>query len=361
MTDPLTSILRCDDGAELLVKWAYAGAETCEWQRDGSHWPQPKTPMDVWLNENGWPPGGDRAWNEVGMEPPALFFRFQLAGPFLYARMNPFELGRIAGIAARYQEVSRQYGNARGFWEQYCEPRIQDVWRQLAATPTDAPLQSSAELWGYGFHQTLTCQSLLGEANLRLIGLLAPIAADDPMLRSLEVTQGGDNASQAIDGEIWQLTDLARRTPAVARILDDNHSDGALASLRREPGAVTFVAAFDALIERHGSRSQGWELVLPTWRERPEAPLSLIRAQLKSDGVSPDALAARSESRRRVATEQALAQLPPGKHDEFAKIVAEMDGYVSVREGRAYWQMVITGEMRALLLRKGGEESGHSG
>ena len=33
--------------------------------------------------------------------------------------------------------------------------------------------------------------------------------------------------------------------------------------------------------------------------------------------------------------------------------MAELDGYVGIREDRAYWQMVITGEVRGLLLRKG--------
>ena len=121
------------------------------------------------------------------------------------------------------------------------------------------------------------------EANLRLNGLLAESAGTDAALIALEVTQGGDNASQAIDGEIGELARLARETPAVARLLASGATDEALESLRREPSAAAFVAAFDALIERHGSRSEGWELVLPTWRERPTMPLSLICAQLESE------------------------------------------------------------------------------
>lgn len=344
-------MITCDGGAELPVQWVYEGAEDCDWQRDRSHWPDALTPMDVWRRNAGWP-GVDRAWEEAAMEPPAMFYRFQLAGPFLYVRANPYELKRLATIAARYHEVVRQYGNAMKFWQEHGEPRIQAASRGLAATSTDKPLRASAELWAYGFSQTFTAQSLLGEANLRLIALLGPIAGDDAMLRSLEVTQGGENASQTIDTEIWELAELGRQTLAVANTLNSDAAD-VLASLRREPTAAKFVAAFDALVDRHGSRSQGWDLALPTWSERPDAPLSLVRAQLRSANASPAAQTARSIVFRREATERALAQLTPEKHEEFAKIVAEMDGYVSVREGRAYWQMVITGEMRALLLRKG--------
>ena len=56
MTSPASSILRCDDGTELPFEWVYPDAEQSEWIRDRSHWPQPLTPMEVWLRQTGWPP-----------------------------------------------------------------------------------------------------------------------------------------------------------------------------------------------------------------------------------------------------------------------------------------------------------------
>lgn len=354
MTSPATSIIRCDDGTEIPVVWAYPGAEDCEWFWGRDHRPQPLTPMDLWLHE-GFRSGADRAWDEAGLEPPAYFYRFQLAGPFQYVRMSPYEPARMVEMGSRYREVAQRHGNVLGFWQQYCQPRIQQACKELADTPANASLRSAAEVWGYGFHQTFTSASLLGEATMRLTALLAESVGDDATLLAYEVTQGGENASQAIDGEICELAALARQTPAVTHILESDALDGALESLRKEPRAAAFVAAFDALIERHGSRSQGWDIALPTWRERPEAPLALVRAQLESEGVSPAELTARSAARRREATEEALARLPEGKHAEFARVVAELEGYVSIREDRAYWQMVITGEARGMLLRRGAQ------
>ena len=37
----------------------------------------------------------------------------------------------------------------------------------------------------------------------------------------------------------------------------------------------------------------------------------------------------------------------------FEELVAQAEGYVSIREGRAYWQMVLCGEVRTALLRIG--------
>jgi pyruvate,water dikinase len=81
----------------------------------------------------------------------------------------------------------------------------------------------------------------------------------------------------------------------------------------------------------------------------------MIRAQLLSAGTSPDELARRTDVLRSEATARVLARLPERKHDEFQRTVAELEGYVRVREGRAYWQMVLTGEVRLLALRMGGD------
>ncbi|MEX2247914.1 MAG: PEP-utilizing enzyme [Dehalococcoidia bacterium] len=352
MASPTASTIRCNDSTEIPVEWVYPDAEDYEWVRDRGHWPQPLTPMEVWLRQHAWP-GADRAWDEAGMEPPAIFHRFQLVGPFQYVRMTPYALDRMANMIPGYLAVAGRHGNVLRFWQQYCQPRIQRACDELAGTDASASLRPSAELWAYGFHQTFTSAALLGGANMRLTALLTEHAGDDATLMAYEVTQGGENASQDIDREIWELTAIARRTPIVKRTLEVQGESAALAALRKPPDAAAFVTAFDALVERHGSRSQGWDIALPTWREQPEAPLSLIRAQLASGGVSPDELEARSAARRREATERALAAVPPEKHAEFHAAVTELEGYVHVREGRAYWQMVLTGALRALLLRRG--------
>jgi pyruvate,water dikinase len=115
------------------------------------------------------------------------------------------------------------------------------------------------------------------------------------------------------------------------------------------------VAEFDALIARHARRSQGWDCLSPTWAERPEAALALVRAQLDADRTSPEERRRVSEERRAAAVQRVLAALPADKHAQFKALLAQLEGYVSVREGRAYWQMVITGEMRRLLLRTGAQ------
>ena len=352
MTNTATGTVRGEDGTEIPVHWVYPGADECEWIWNRDHWPEPFTPMEAWFHRNG-ASGVDRAWREAALEPPPNFYRYQFAGPFGYTRRTPYPPARMADVVSRYRGVVQRYGSARGFWREYCQPRIEEACKDLAGSAADAPLDHVAEGWAHGRHQTFTSAAILGEAIQRLTNLLAESIGTSATLMAFEVTQGGKNASQTIDSEIWDLAALARQTPVVKRLLADARHREPLAALRREPTAVAFVAAFDAVVERHGSRSQGWQFSPQTWAERPEAPLALVRAQLESDGISPAELAVRSAARRQQATDEALSSLPQSEHEDFQRIVAELDGYVGIREDRAYWQMVIAGEARNLLLRQG--------
>jgi pyruvate,water dikinase len=258
----------------------------------------------------------------------------------------------MAAMAPRYIAVGQEFGSALGMWTSYCEPRIKGAIAGLEAMDAPADFQRAAETLFYGFHQTFTCLGLLFIPNMQLSAMLTQYEVEDAELTGYELTQGGDNATQQIDEEIWKLAELARSTPAVAKTIEAA-GDGALAALRAEPAAAKFVAAFDDLIARHGRRSQGWMLTVETWGERPEAALALVRAQLAADRVSPEELRKRTTERRQSATDRALAAIPPERHDEFRGVLKQLDGYVYIREGRAYWQLVISGAMRGLLLRAG--------
>jgi hypothetical protein len=262
MTTLDASSIRTDDGTQIPFTWAYPGADAYEWARDTEHWRTPMPPMARWLHEH-WGNGIDRAWDEAGMEAPAMFYRFQCVGPFLYTRESPYEPDRMVRIVLRYREVSRDHGGALRFWLDYCRPHAERVASELASADSDAPLIEIAELWAYGFHQTFTSLALLFEASMRLRASLTDAAGEDGALLALEVTQGAENASQAIDAEIWQLAELVREAPDIRRALEAAADASVLASLRSDPAAATFVAAFDALIGRHGSRSLGWERSRP--------------------------------------------------------------------------------------------------
>lgn len=351
MVGTISSTVQFPDGSTHPVEWVYPEAPECEWVLEREHWPAPLTPMELWLWHNG-TDGADRAWDEIHLIAPDAFRRFQTVGPFLFVRATPPSPERLAVLAPPVIAVTREYGSAYHLWKKFCEPRITQACEDLAGLHSSVEFQRAAETLFYGFHQTFTCLALLFIPNMQLNAMLKEYNVEDADLTSFELTQGGDNATQDIDGEIWRLAEIARSIPSVASALS---GDASLDDLRRNPVAAPFVSQFDALIERHGRRSQGWMLMLETWGERPEAALALVRAQIAADRVSPDELAQRSTDARQAAMDRALAAIPAERHDEFRGVLDKLDRYVNVREGRAYWQLVIVGTMRGYLLRVGDE------
>jgi len=339
------------DGSTHPIEWVYPDAPACEWVLEREHWPEPLTPMDLWIWHNG-TAGGDRAWDELGLIAPEPFYRFQTAGPFLFFRATPPSPERMAVLAPPIMKVAQEYGSGYGLWKNFCERRIIQACEDIAMSTSPGDIRDVAETLFYGFHQTFTCLSLLFLPSMQLDAMLKEYGVEDAELTSYELTQGDENATQDVDAEIWSLAELARSIPSVASALGPG-GHASLDELRRDPPAAPFVREFDALIERHARRSQGWMLTLETWGERPEAALALVRAQIAAEHTSPDELRERSAAARKRAMDRALAAIPAERHDEFRRILARLERYVNVREGRAYWQLVIVGTMRGYLLRVG--------
>src|SRR4029078_9132230 len=176
------------------------------------------TPMESWIWRNG-PPGADRAWDEIGLEAPVMFSRFQLLGPFMYVRRTLARAEQMMAIVPRSLAVAKEHGGALALWENYCRPRIERSCHELAKMDATIDLREAAELLFYGFHQTFTSLAQLFIPSMRLSALLTDFKGPDTGLTALEWTQGGANATQATDEEVGDLAELARAPPAVSAVL----------------------------------------------------------------------------------------------------------------------------------------------
>jgi phosphohistidine swiveling domain-containing protein len=350
MTDARSGILTLSDGSRLPFEWLFPGAEELTWVLDTAHFPEPFTPMGRWLEDAG-RPGADRAFEEAGFPPAPRFAGVQFVGLFYYARRTPYAPEKAAKAAGLYDRALLEHGGALLFWRNFAEPRIRDVCAKFAGT-SEMSLRSLAELWTYGIHQTLTSMTLLQHLYLQLVSLLTDAFGPAAPLRTQEVIQGGGNASQAIDAEIWNLAQLVREA-APLRAFFVGETTALLIGLRHERAAAAFLQRFEAMVGQHASRSEGWNIALPTWGEHPEGVLGLVRAHVAADAISPDELTRRSEARRDEARREVLERLAGDRHDEYARLIADLTNYVEIREGRAYWQMTLMGTTRLLLLRMG--------
>lgn len=98
----------------------------------------------------------------------------------------------------------------------------------------------------------------------------------------------GDVDSAAPSYALWQLGRLAGADEAVAAAFDRG-IPGLDERLRADPRAIQFVAAFDAFLDRFGSRGPNeWESACETWATDHALPLALIdRMRRASDDHDP--------------------------------------------------------------------------
>jgi phosphohistidine swiveling domain-containing protein len=348
---PLTTTYKCPDGTDFPVLWDNPEDESLTWVWEQEHAPLPATPLDSALNDLS-KPGMDRAQAEAGLPVYDIFPRsIQPNGFFYFLAAPPPPLPRDE--AARRQRASEEFlakhGEGRGVWERYCLPRIKDACLQLQQAEEDVPLRDLAELHGYANGLTFVP---FGQGLRQLIDFLAAeFGPEAPAFA--ELTSGFANATMQADQALWELADMARRSPSLRERLVNRPEESRLEALADVEGGADFLATFHRYLDSYGWRTEGWDTSSRTWHEHPSIPLALISQILRDDSPSPREIMRRSARRRRVVARAVARRLEGEKRIQFEELLARVSGWVSVKEGRAYWQLRSSGALRSALLRKG--------
>lgn len=344
MVQGSTDTIHATDGTPLDFKWAVPDGAMQSWRRDMAHWPRPFTPMELWFYEHGWG-GADRAWEEAGLIPLHRFHRWQFVGPFLYGRISPEAGERGDEIIRRLVSAGREHGGGLNFWRDFCEPRIRQVIEATPREPTIDTFADIAETFLYGWHQTFTSLSVLFPVMTQLEQIISVPGVDAAAIAQ-DLVAGDENPSQGIDDAIWEISASVRGSET-ARLIEAGES---LSTIRSMPGTATFIASLDALVAEHRDRTFEWCMTGPTWEERPDAVLDLVRAVLRPGSRSPLEVHAAASARRETLMAEVIAGIPADALDRFNQCLSLLRGYVTVREERAYLQMVLCGRTRRMLL-----------
>ncbi len=348
---PNVSVYACEDGTEFPVEWPSDDAPRHTWRWNEDHHPQPLTPLVAAL-DHGRKPGGDRAYAEADVDPPHMFREWTIANGFQYIRASVLEPEEMTSFLARSQALSARFGGPCRVWDQFSLPRVREACERLRALPPESPVDEAAFLHDYAFQLTHAGgPTVLFPVLQALQGILTEALGPEGMLLAQEVTQGGANDTIASDQAIWELGQLARAEPgAMFAVAAGDAGLDLLGGLRPDSA---FRLAFDAYVDKYRWRAETWDPIAMTVGENPGRVLALTgRAK---DGLEPRTATAAGEARRREALRRAEASLAdrPAPLARFREIVASLDGYVGVREGRALWQLIATGSLRHALLAKG--------
>ena len=342
----LVTTYKCADGTEFPVTWLHEGDASLTWGLDNNHWPDPLRPLDaaVWKGT----PARERAFSEAGLPIPTSLRRFLVPHGLVYHQS--LELPD-EGI----DDLVRRCGGVAAVWEEYCRPGVQRACARLQAAGDDERIVDLLEVFDYAWAKTMVAAVVVISAYRRLSELLAEHFGPEADTWTATLTQGYSNATVDAAQAQWELAQIASHSAEMRDLIVDGDLSSVQPSLRQVEGGSEFLSAFDDFLLRFGWRSEGWEAGLPTWREKPERPLGVIRRMI-TDGTASPALALDEVARRRQELTSELEdrlRSDVAKSAEFQERLFAVKPYLSVREDRALWQLNACGSLRSALLRRG--------
>lgn len=187
-------------------------------------------------------------------------------------------------------------------------------------------LQKLAERWLGGDCRALTARLLTG---------LATVESAEPAF------------------EIWELSRMVKRSPALREIFETCSDRQIEAAISRDAGeeAGRLKARLDAFLARYGYRSVfEAEVMLPSWEEDPSFVYSMIRNYLhQGDDQSPQTIRSRQEREREKALSEVLGGLSRPKRLVFKRLLAKAQQFISLREFMKATLMMGVGQSKMVL------------
>jgi pyruvate,water dikinase len=300
------------------------------WTYDGSHYPDPLTPMtaSVWFEAMGL--GIQAACREL--RAPFGGFRTATLGHWAYeSEVEPdWEPDPAAfreaclGVAARWEG-----GLAAVVERGTAEMRAMRPARPPAAgavTMLDRLMEIVHEQWRIHFVVVLgvhVAREILAERYAELLG-------GDP-LDPYRLLEGLPNATLDADDELAELAATAERLD-VADLIRELPAERAVAELRGLHHGRELLAALDGHLLRFGARSRLHELAEPRYAERPEFVVESIRLLLERPGPPPASRAERAAERDRLEAD-VLARVDPGERAGFAALLERVKAAAPLEEG----------------------------
>ena len=352
MADP--TIYKCTDGTDFPVEWNNPDDASQNWRWDEGHWPTPLKPFDiaVWtISESTC----QRVFEEADVPVFPLFRGRFVPHGFLYLNYTLLADDQQIASHAQIERFTQKFGGAIQVWQEYSLPRITENCTRIQESSVDVPTTELADMFSLAFFQTMVAFHPINLSWQQLTEFLVGELGPDAGALSIDLISGKANATLEADQALWEVAQIARNYETLRHAVLLTEPNELLDEVNDMEGGRGFVSAFQQYIEDYGWRAQQWETSSPTWRERPDIALGFIKQMIEDNRPAPvdaneDVVQASRETIT-VIEERLGADLE--KRARFRQLAENAAPYITVREGRAYWQLVAYGSLRAAMLRKG--------
>ena len=343
------------------MEWQYPEDARRTWYWDSEHFAYPLTPLSIDLAEICYKKTAEASGtnpNERRRVYPHGFGYSLMSSP-----ADPSSTPDAAQIE-REERTARQSLKIRQLWREEYLPPIRTICRDLqrldyasmSLTDLASRLEGFAESAGRGFGLTMISAGPQFQSSQPFLDFCEKEFGGEGRSMATVMMQGYANAASASDAELWRLSNQAASVPALDQALRDHSPEELAAMLPGVEGGELFAEAVNRHLDRHGWRPEVWfELSLPTGRDDPRPALAQIRRYVTGEDDDPGKSIARSARRRRRMVRQARLRLSgdPKKSARFDSLLSTASQFTPVSEGRAFWQLTLTGSLRVPCLALG--------
>jgi pyruvate,water dikinase len=342
---------RGEDGAPFPVTFASEADAALVWRLEQEHAVGPASPMARALMRAG-RPGGERAYAEAGMPYPSMWREGPDANGYSYFLEGFPEGDELSAMFTGCGELVARYGSTLAVWTDFSLPLVRAACDRLRAADGDADLVELAEVHDYAQHHTMVTAYITFN-DLQLVTQVCREVVEDLELVVYELSQGYANTTVSADDHLWSIAQEAYADPARRAAIESDDPGDALEALRQDTDHATFFAALDEFLEVYGRRAETWVIDAPTWREGTDGFWAQLRQLARPDVERPTEALRRASARREALTADIAARLAEDQRDRFRRRVERLSSFVPVREERALWQLIATGDLRHAVLRQG--------
>ena len=366
----MITVYKCADGTDFPVEWEDPRDAEHTWAWEAEHYPRPLAPLSVDFSARIFTqPGSVRFLGDI------LGIDVSVMGDRLTTYPHGFGYN-VMSHAARQAEAPESDAAKQRSRDAELAPRIRDLWEldyvpiiqatcrevqradhaSLSAADLCSRLEELMDKAAYAYSLTFVSATPMFWSVDPLREFLSDALGDEGDMATAVMTGGFANESSAADIGLWRLGQLASSLPGVARAFRENDVAQLPSILTQVEGGDEFLRELNSYLDHYGWRSEIWdELSSRTWQDDPGLALFGIRRYMAGEDPDPNKAVAASAARRRRAIIRVRSKLSgsAAKVKRFESLLAISRQYVPVREGRALWQLTLSGSLRVPCLELG--------
>lgn len=321
------------------VTWEAPEEAMLLWEQEQMHSPHSITPLSAQVNTEIIEPSLSRHGRGLGL--PIQGTMTRRINTYIFRTAVP-DFALIEGTEDRIKATVQE----RGFgmyarWESEFLPRIEALNQELrtfdyaGATDDELRVQFArmfeilAEEWD--IHFTLLPGFLVSAAFKMFCAGIFGFAG----LEAYEMMQGSWSMSVESGSKLWQLAQSA--PPSVRQVIERQPSAAALAELESNAEGQTFLAGLRDYLEKYGWRSGTFDLIEPSWSERPELAIDNIRLMFRVP-TDPADDQARGAAQAEVMANECRAKLEdnPAALGQFEFMLQAARAYPQLQENHNF-------------------------